>query len=270
MIKKSILILQVVLFLLPVPMPAAEDAESEIVFSRLIIYDVRGKRKDETAVILEQKGEKVRVWLKDYMGKRTGAVPYEEYRDCFETMRKIKKFALKKKYRGKLLRTNAAHGVITLAWQDKGGKQIETIKYYAPEHTLDDFRYAFNGIWALSRYAVLSLNSFENPRVEYLEDAVYFMSGAGWMTHAEIQSVVAFHHSRGHAQRITRSLWRALSQNYPAASEFSNRTYLEHCVKRGMIFMGDDAVVFLKKRMHTLTANKKKLANEILNTAKKK
>jgi len=237
----------------------------EISFSRLIIYDVRGMLQDETAIILEQRGYTVKIWLKNYLGRRTGEVPYEEYRVCFDSMRQIREFALKKKYRGRLLRTHAAKGLITLAWQDDGGKQVRSIKYYAPEHTLDDFRSSFNQIWALSRYAILSVNSFESPQTVFLEDAIYFLSGAGWMTQPELQSVIQFHIKEGNGNRIAKAVWGALNQKYPRTSEFSRRSYLEYCVKKGMILLGQTTIHFFDTQKLRLSPSEKKLMQEIVN-----
>ncbi len=233
-------------------------------FSRLIVYDVRGMRAQETALVLEQRGDRVTIWMKNYLGRRVGRVPTEEYRSCFEGLQRIQKFALKKKYRGRLLRTHAARGMITLAWQDEDGKQVRTIKYYAPEHTLDDFRAAFNRIWALSRYAILSLNSFQNQRVEFLEEAVYFLAGAGWMTLKEVRSVVDFHREQGNDLKLARAVWRALDQRYPASSAFSQRSYLEYCVRKSLEHLGPAGVRFLQAKKPKLRGRKLKLAEETL------
>jgi hypothetical protein len=246
------------------PTIASAEEEQDITFSRLIIYDVRGSRRDETAIILEQKKRIVTVWLKNYLGQRRGEMPYEEYRACFESMRRIRKFALKKKYRGRLLRTRAATGMITLAWQDSEGKQIRTIKYFAPEHTLDDFRGAFNRIWGLSRYAVLSVNSFESPCIEYIEDAVYSLSGSGWMTLQELQSAINFHIERGRGKRIARAVWGALDQQYSRVSQFRSRSYLEYCVKKGMILLGPPALAFLEPRTYSPSSRRGILQQEII------
>ncbi|MCK5219561.1 hypothetical protein KAR10_08565 [bacterium] len=248
------------ILLTPVPRPN----NNSITFSRLIVYDIRGKSGNETAIIIEQRGPKVKIWFRNYLGRRTGRIPPEEYWSCFEDMRKIREFALKNKYRGRLLRTHAAQGTITLAWKENGEKKIHTIRYYAPEHTLDDFRSAFNRIWALSRYAILSRNSFESPKVEYLEDAVYFLSGTGWMTLKEIRDVVRFHGQRGLGKRIARAVWKALDQTYPLSSEFTQKNYLEYCVKKGMLQVGAPAAEFLRSRINRLYGSRRQLALGIL------
>ncbi len=243
---------------------SGEEVNRPIKFSRLIVYDVRGKSRNETAIIIEQRGSKVKIWFSNYLGRRTGRIPLEEYWSCFEGMRKIREFALKKKYRGRLLRTHAARGTITLAWKDNGEKKIHTIRYYAPEHTLDDFRSAFNRIWAMSRYAILSRNSLESPKVEYLEDAVYFLSGTGWMTIKEIKDVMRFHSQRGLGKRIARAVWKALDQNYPSSSDFARRSYLKYCVKKGMLQVGAPAAEFLHSRINRLHGSRRQLALGIL------
>lgn len=221
---------------------AAETPE----FSRLFIYDVRGPGRDETALLLELRGGAVSVWLNDYMGKRTGSVPLQLYLSYFGQMRQIQEFALKKEYRGRLLRTNAARGTITLAWKDSRGKQMRTIRYYAPERTLDDFRNAFNQLWGLSRFAILSLNSFENSKHEYREDALAFLAGGGWMTAREIQDVVNYHLENGHGRRLAAAIWSALDLTYPSASEFRERRYLEDCVARCLSRLGPDGLAYLE------------------------
>ena len=252
------------------PASSAEEVNRPIKFSRLIVYDIRGKNSNETAIIIEQRGSKVKLWYSNYLGRRTGRIPLKEYWSCFEDMRKIREFALKKKYRGRLLRTHAARGTITLAWKDNGEKKIHTIRYYAPEHTLDDFRSAFNRIWALSRYAILSRNSFASPKVEYLEDAVYFLSGAGWMTLKEIKDVMRFHCQRGLGKRIAGAVWKALDQNYPLSSEFAQRSYLEYCVKKGMLQVGAPAAEFLHSRINRLRGSRRQLALGVLQELKNK
>jgi hypothetical protein len=243
--------------------PAAAEAYS---FSRLLVYDLRGREAEETALILEQRGDEVTVWFKNYLGRRTGAVPLAEYQTCFETFRAIRQFALKPEYRGKPLRAAAAHGLITLAWQDEKGKQIQTIQYYAPEHTLDDFRSAFNRIWALSRYAILSLESLESPRPEYVEEGVYFLSGSGWMTIAELREVVAFYDQRGLGERAARAVWNALDLKYAPSSSFSQRRFLEYCVEQSMLRLGPSAGAYLTARRGHWQNRKGQLAVKILDT----
>lgn len=242
-------------------LPQAAEAYS---FSRLLVYDVRGRESEETALILEQRGDQVTVWFKNYLGRRTGAVPLAEYQACFETFRAIRQFALKPEYRGKPLRASAAHGLITLAWEDEQGKQIQTIRYYAPEHTLDDFRSAFNRIWALSRYAILSLESLESPRAEYVEEAVYFLSGSGWMTLAELQDVVGFYAARGLGERASRAVWKALDLQYAPSSAFSQRRFLEYCVEQCMVRLGPAARAYLAARRGYWKNRKGQLAEKIL------
>lgn len=243
--------------------PAAAEAYS---FSRLLVYDVRGRDREETALILEQRGNEVTVWFKNYLGRRTGAVPLAEYQSCFETFRAIRQFALKPEYRGKPLRATAAHGLITLAWQDEKGKQIQTIRYYAPEHTLDDFRSAFNRIWALSRYAILALESLESPRAEYVEEAVYFLSGSGWMTIAELKDVVDYYVQRNQGERAARGVWKALDLKYAPSSAFGQRRFLEYCVEQSMLRLGPSARVFLTAHQGRWQNRKGKLAAKILDT----
>jgi hypothetical protein len=266
-ILRCIVLATLVWTVLPI-IVSAED--NDITFSRLVIYDVRGIRQDETALILEQRGKTVTVWLKNYLGKRTGTIPLKEYRKCFQAMKRIRGFALKKKYRGRLLRAHAAKGMIALAWKDKDGKQVRTIKYYAPEHTLDDFRAAFNQIWGLSRYAILSLDSFEHQQAEFLEDAVYFLSGSGWITYAELKSVIAYHRNSRQGQRVAKAIWGALDREYPRTSIFHRRSYLEYCVKKGMTLLGEDAVVFMETHSKYMTTQEIKLRQDILDAIQKK
>lgn len=244
-------------------LPQAAEAYT---FSRLLVYDVRGSDREETALILEQRGDQVTVWFKNYLGRRTGAVPLAEYQSCFENFRAIRQFALKPEYRGKSLRASAAHGLITLAWQDEQGKQIQTIRYYAPEHTLDDFRSAFNRIWALSRYAILSLESLESPRTEYVEEGVYFLSGSGWMTLSELQDVVAFYAERGLGERAARAVWKALDLQYASSSAFSQRRFLEYCVEQSMLRLGPGARAYLAARRGYWQNRKGQLAESVLKT----
>ena len=234
-------------------------------FSRIMLYDVRGANQDETALILEQQDQEVKVWLQNYIGYRKGQVPYTEYQRCFDAMCKIKKFALRKERRGRSLRARAAKGTITLTWEDNKGKQIKTIHYYAPENTLENFREAFNNIWALSRYAILSIESLESPRLEYLEDAVYFFSGAGWMTRREIKKVMRFHKERGFAARVARALWRALDYKYPKGSVFESSEYLEYCIEKGMLLLGTSSATFLQSKDLIISRKKVPLAKKILN-----
>ncbi|MEW6515878.1 MAG: hypothetical protein AB1439_03085 [candidate division FCPU426 bacterium] len=257
----GLLLLSALLALWPVP------AEG-YAFSRLLVYDVRGRDQEETALVLEQRGEEVTVWFKNYLGRRTGPVPLAEYQSCFETLRTIREFALKPEYRGKPLRATAAHGLITLAWQDEKGKQIQSIRYYAPEHTLDDFRAAFNRIWALSRYAILSIGSLESPRSEYVEEGVYFLSGSGWMTVAEIQDVVEFYRTSGQGERMARAVWRSLDLSYASAGAFARRNFLEYCVEKSMLRLGDSARNFLAGREQSPRTRKGRLAEKIQSALK--
>jgi hypothetical protein len=225
--------------------PAFPQADEPPQFSRIFIYDVRGAGQDETGILVEQTGATVKVWLNDYSGKRTGSMPLDEYLGDFNTLRGIRQFALKKEYQGRLQRGHAARGTITLAWKDSQGKQIKTIRYYAPEHTLDEFRNAFNHVWAMSRYAILSLNAFESSKTEYLEDALSFLAGSGWTTGQEVQEVVDFLHSQGKGPRLAAAVWAALDRKYSSTSEFRDPNYLADCVIKGMVCLGEDGLAFL-------------------------
>lgn len=233
-------------------------------FSRLLVYDQRGNPPEETSLILEQKNGEVHVWFNDSMGKRSGEVPPAEYRDCFQAMLAISSFSQKPEYRGRLLRAHAARGTVLLAWEDNQGKQIKSIHYFAPEHTQDNFRAAFNRIWALSRYAILSLQSFESPRAEFLEDAVYFSSGAGWMTAGEVQDVMRFHHARGTDQRVVRAVWQALKRRFSDSSEFSHRPYLEYCVSKNLCQLKSASLDFLAQNYSFFSPEQQRLAGSIL------
>lgn len=232
--------------------------------SRLIVYDQRGVDAEETVLIFDQRGSTVTVWMRNDLGRRTGEVPLEEYRACFDAMRRIPQFALKSEYHGRLLRAHAARGTLTLAWKNAQGREIKTIRYYAPEHTLDDFRRAFNSIWGLSRYAILSLNSLESPKLEYREDAVYFLSGAGWLTSAELDSALDFHRRRGRGERVAKAVWSALDQAYPAGSEFSDYDYRAYCVRKSLIRLGATAAAFLQPKLPSLPPARRALAEQII------
>jgi len=232
--------------------------------ARLIVYDVRGSDAEETTLILDQSEHGVRVWLKNYLGQRSGEVPPSEFQACFQEMLRIPKFALKPEYQGRPLRSHAARGTVTLAWKNHSDKQIKTIRYYAPEHTLDDFRQAFNHIWALSRYAILSHSSLESPKLEYREDAVYFLSGSGWLTSEELDSVMAFHRERNLGENIAHALWSTLDQQYPAGSEFAKSDYRSYCVRKSMVRLGQPAVRFLQPRLSAFAAERRKLAEYII------
>jgi hypothetical protein len=232
--------------------------------SRLIVYDVRGADAAETVLILDQQGSTVKIWLKDYLGQRTGEVPAAEYSTGFETLRTIPQFALKPEYQGHGLRAHAARGTITLAWKNPAGKQIKTIRYYAPEHNLDDFRKAFDTVWGLSRYAILSLSSLESPKLEYREDAVYFLSGSGWLTSPELDSALDWLRARGLGARAARAVWAALDQHYPPDSDFAGADYRSYCVRKAMVRVGAPAAEYLQNQVDTFPAEKRSLAEQIL------
>ncbi len=248
--------------LLCLPALSAPDEGPQV--SRLIVYDTRGAAGNETILILDQKQQTVKIWYQNYLGKRTGRVPCAEYLDCFESMRRIQNFALKPEYRGRPLRATAAHGSVTLAWQDEAGKQIQTIRYYAPEHTLEDFRSAFNRIWGLSRYAILSLSSFESPKLEYREDALFYLARGEIFTLAELESVVAYYRETGITERVARSVWNIQDQNFPPQSEFANRDFLDYCLRQAMSRLGPPALDYLQKKYPQLHGRKRILADQIL------
>lgn len=233
-------------------------------FSRLIVYDVRGAAGDETSLVLDARNGQVRIWLKNDLGARSGEVPWDEYRACFEALRAIPQFALKPEYQGKGQRARAARGTVTLAWQDASGKQIKTIRYYAPEHTLDDFRRAFNSVWGLSRYAILSIGSLESPKLEYREDAVYFLSGAGWYTAAELESAADWLRRRNLGERAARSVWETLHQRFPPASEFADPAYRAYCVRKSLVRLGEPAAALLNRLRPGLAGAERGLADQIL------
>jgi hypothetical protein len=232
-------------------------------FSRLIIYDTRGSDAEETVIIFDQHSRQVSVWMKNYLGERRGEVPAGEYLGNFNALLAIPAFALKAEYRGKPLRAHAAHGTVTLAWKDASGKQIRTIRYYAPEHNLEDFRTAFNSLWALSRYAILSLNSLESPNSAVREDALVFMAGAGWLTVAEVDDVLEHYRSSGQGARVARALWASLDTRFSAGSDFANPAYLDYCVQKGMTRLGAPAAEFLSARAGD-SERKIRLARKIL------
>jgi hypothetical protein len=232
-------------------------------FSRLIIYDVRGSDAEETILIFDHQGSTVKIWMKNYLGERRGELPLDRYLSAFEFLRSIPEFALKPEYRGKNLRAHAAHGTVTLAWKDSAGKQIRTIKYYAPEHNLDDFRAAFNDSWALSRYAILSLQSLENQNSAIREDALYFLSGAGWLTTDELKDVMEFHSQKGNGPRAARALWGSLDFHYAGNSDFSDPKYLEYCVRKSMGRLGIQAANYLTA-LTQASERKQKLTQQIL------
>lgn len=266
-VKQGISILVFSLMFLPC-FPSLAASQTTYKLSKIIIYDVRGMDRKETAIIVEQNGHHVKVWYKNYLGQRTGTMPLAEYEKAFAAMKQIKRFALRKKHRGRPLRRNAAKGSITLAWKDEDGKQIRTIKYFAPENTLDDFRNAFNSIWGLARYAILSKSSISSPKLEYREDAVYFLSGAGWFTRKELLSTVQYHASQKNSSKIAREIWRALYQRYPKSSEFRNKKYLNYCIKKCMHHLGDPAIHYLNTNLNRFSKSKRKLAEEIVSTYK--
>jgi hypothetical protein len=232
--------------------------------SRLIVYDVRGADAEETVLILDQQGPTVKIWLKNYLGQRVGEVPAGEYLAGFEALRTIPQFALKPEYQGRGQRARAARGSVTLAWKNQDGKQIKTIRYYAPEHHLDDFRKAFNTVWGLSRYAILSLNSLESPKLEYREDAVYFLSGAGWLTSPELDSALNWLRARGLGERAARAVWGSLSQTYPPGSDFAQPEYRSYCVRKALVRLGAPAAEFLQGRLGSLAGSQRALAEQII------
>jgi hypothetical protein len=232
--------------------------------SRLIIYDVRGRDADETVLIIEKKTTGARVWLKNYIGEREGGLPIEVYDKAFADLKVIKRFAQLAKYRGQPLRSHAAKGSVTLAWQENNEKQIQTIRYYAPENTLPDFRAAFNQAWALARYAILSLSSLESPKRVYREDAIYFLSGNGWLTEAEIQEAVRFYIQKGFGRRYAGGIWGSINLTYPQASEFSKPTFLYYCVQKGIRRLGADGRDFLLSLPTPDQPAQKKLREAIL------
>ncbi len=237
----------------------------QINFSRIIIYDVRGMNHDESAMIIEQKNNRVTIWYQNYLGKRHGTIPVDDYQRCFLGLKNVKHFALRKDHRGKPLRRNAAKGSITLAWKTAGNdKQIRTIQYYAPENTLDEFRIAFNRVWALSRYAILSSSSLTSSHLTYLEDGLYFLSGTGWMTNKELQSVVDYQVELGHGRLMAKTIWSILDQPFSSQSVFKNRKFLFYSVKRSMLTIGAPAIDYLNSLNSITAADKRGLADRIL------
>jgi hypothetical protein len=236
-------------------------------FSRLIIYDTRGSDAEETVLIFDQRAGRVSVWMKNYLGERRGEVPAPEYLDDFQALLAIPSFALKPEYRGKPLRAHAAHGTLTLAWKDASGKQIRTIRYYAPEHNLDDFRAAFNSLWALSRYAILSLDALESQNSAVREDALAFLAGSGWLTVSEINDVMNHHRAAGQGARVARALWASLDTRFAKGSDLASATYLDYCVLKGMTRLGAPAVTFLSSQTWD-SPRKQHLAAKILKEIK--
>ncbi|NTV52556.1 MAG: hypothetical protein HGA76_06050 [Candidatus Firestonebacteria bacterium] len=205
--------------------------------------------------------------MKNYLGERRGEVPVEEYLRNFNALLSIPSFALKPEYRGKPLRAHAAHGTVTLAWKDVSGKQIRTIRYYAPEHNLDDFRNAFNSLWALSRYALLSLSSLESANSAVREDALAFLAGAGWLTVTEVKDVLAHYQATGQGERAARALWSSLDMRFAADSDFANPGYLDYCVQKALVRLGPPAAEYLSA--HTWDSPRKnRLAQKILSEIK--
>jgi hypothetical protein len=250
---------------LAVLLPAAAWGAPAPARSRLIVYDVRGMDADETVLVFDQRGETVTLWMRDELGVRTGEVPGDEYLAAFDSMRRIQAFALKPEYRGRPLRAHAARGSLTLAWQDANrNKSIRTIRYFAPEHTLDDFRAAFNTVWGLSRYAILSPASLESPRLVLREDAFYFLSGAGWLTTSEVRSALDFLRRRGLGERVARDIWAALDQAYPAGSELASPEFRRHCVRQGLLTLGPPAAAFLEHQLPSLSPERRAWAERIL------
>lgn len=236
----------------------------EFEFSRLILYDQRGRDAEETILIIDQHGPRVNVWLQNYLGQRSGEMPYAEYCLNFQAIRNAPSFALKPEYQRKLLRPHAARGTLTLAWKGPAGKEVKTIRYYAPEKTSDDFRTPFNRIWGLARYAIISPASLESPKTEYREDALYFLSGNGWLTLGEIDGVVAFHLQRGNGPRLTRAVWSALDMRCAAGSEFANADYRNYCVRKCLERLGPATVEYLERIIGSLEGKKRTLAEQIL------
>ncbi len=232
-------------FNLPI-LSTASDLVNEPKIARLIIYDTRGSDADETILVMDQSMISTKIWMKNYLGERRGEIPTPKFFLVFNLLRSIPEFALKPEYRGKTLRAHAAHGTITLAWQDSTGKHIKTIKYYAPEHNLDDFRFAFNSAWALSRYAILSLSSFESHNPAIREDALYFLAGSGWLTLSELADVVDYHRQKGNLPKLTHSIWTALDATYSASSDFRNLHYLDYCVRKSIVQLGPAALDFIQ------------------------
>lgn len=246
------------------PMPAADVIS--LPFSRVIIYDRRGINRKESSIIIEQKQKQVRIWYQNHLGQRQGSIPFDDYMRCFMAMKTIKQFALRKKHRGRPLRRHAAKGSITMAWENADGeKEIRTIRYYAPENTLEDFRQAFNGLFALSRYAILSLHSFEHSKLAYREDAVYFMAGAAWLTQGEIKDVINHINQKGQGWRLTQAIWSVLHQPFSSQSPFNRRSFLYYCIKKCMLAVGEPAISFLSEDENLTSPEQQRLAREIIN-----
>jgi hypothetical protein len=233
--------------------------------ARLVVFDVRGADADETTLVFDQQGDEVRLWMRDALGVRTGEVPLEVFRAGFDALLALDTFALKPEYRGHALRAHAARGSLTLAWLGADGvKNVKTIRYYAPEHTLDDFRSAFNSVWGLSRFAILSLASLESPRRVLREDAVFFLSGTGWMTVAEVRSVLDFQVRRGLGERVARDIWGALDQAYSPQSELASPEFRRRCVRQGLLYLGPDAAAFLERQLPTCPPERRAWAEALL------
>lgn len=233
--------------------------------SRLIVYDVRGADAAETTLFFDRQGQEVKLWMRDDLGVRTGEVPVAEFEPAFEALKSIRTFALKPEYRGLALRARAARGSVTLAWQGSDGvKQVQTIRYYAPEHTLDDFRTAFNTVWGLSRFAILSLSSLESPRQVLREDAVFFMSGSGWMTTAEVRSALDLLKDRGQGERAARAIWGALDQSYPPQSPLAAPEFRQFCVRQAFLQLGAPAAAFLERQLPACPPARRPWAEKLL------
>jgi hypothetical protein len=232
-------------------------------FARLIIVDTRGSDAEETVLVVDQHGSQASIWLKNYLGERRGSLPVELFQPLFNQLRSINEYAIKSEYRGKGLRAHAAHGTITLAWQDPSGKQIKTIRYYAPEHNLDDFRQTFNSAWALARFAILSLGSMESNNSAIREDALYFLSGSGWLTSSELEDVTLYWRHLGQGEKVAQLLWKSLDVEFPRTSDFAQPEYLAYCVEKGMVRLGTPAVDFLAGKIWN-TQSKNLLAVKIL------
>ncbi len=245
--------------------PDQPELHQDIVFSRIIIYDVRGMNRNESAMIMEQKKGRVTIWYQNYLGKRHGTIPMDDYQQCFFAMKAVNHFALRKNHRGRPLRRNAAKGSITLAWKTAANeKQIRTIQYYAPENTLDEFRIAFNHVWALSRYAILSASSLSSSHLVFLENGLYFMSGTGWLTGDEIRSAVDYQIGLGNGRKLAAAIWSTLDQPFSSQSEFKNRKFLFFCVKKSMLTIGTPAMEYLGSLGPMKQADKKELSRQIL------
>ena len=83
------------------------------------------------------------------------------------------------------------------------------------------------------------MESLESRDAAIREDALYFLTGAGWLTAQEVEDVLAFHRQNGCGTRAARALWESLDMRYAAGSDFSHPAYLEYSVRKSMALWGN-------------------------------